>query len=106
MRIISMRSVAGEVPVIIAAAVSGEAPEVGHTVEGGSGVVTLIAPAPEPTPAEPNPGVRASIRAAEMFLPRPEHLAPDAPHVPESLGYVLARRIGDGLRTLTLDGGS
>jgi hypothetical protein len=86
MRIVSMRTVAGEAPAIMAEPGPGESPTEGATVEGGSGVITLVGTA------------NISVRAVEMFVPE------SSP--PESLGFVLARRIRDGLKTLTIDGGT
>ncbi len=84
----------------------GETAAEGQTVAGGEGRIILVAAG------------RVGIAAVEMnyseavYSERPADLPEDQPFTPvllqaaEPRGYVLARRIRDGLRTLTIDGGT
>lgn len=74
MRLVSMRSTAGEDPVIVATPEAGESPHEGDTVEGGAGVVFMVSPA--------NVAIRCSVIGGDRPLPR---------------------RVRDGLRNLSID---
>jgi hypothetical protein len=79
MQITRMRTEAGQPPIITAAADEGESPAAGASVEQGSGIVTAVV------------GSTVYVAAAAVV------------EAGEARGYVLAKRVRDGLRTLTLD---